>query len=36
MIRVSKSGRVSCKTAKELGVGYKVNGRSIEEYEKAV
>jgi len=36
MIRVSKSGRVSCRTVEELGAGYEVNGRSTEEYEKAV
>ena len=36
MIRVSKSGEVSCRITEELGVGYKVNGRSTEEYEKAV
>jgi len=36
IIRVSKSERVSCRTTEELGVGYKVNERSIEEHEKAI
>jgi len=36
MIRVSKSGGVSCRTTEELGAGYKVNGRSIKEHEKTV
>jgi len=36
MIRVSKSGRVSYRTAEELGANYEVNGRSTEEHEKAV
>ena len=35
-IGVSKSGRVSCRATEELGAGYKVNGRSIEEHEEAV
>jgi len=34
MIRVSKSGEVSCSAIKELEAGYKDNGRSTEEYEK--
>jgi len=36
MTRVSKSERVSCRIVEELEAGYKVNGRSIEKYEKAV
>jgi len=36
MIRVSKSGGVSCRIAEELGADYKVNGRSTEEHEKVV
>ena len=36
MIRVSKSGGVSCRATEELGAGYKVNRRSIAEHEKAV
>ena len=32
----SKSRRVSCRTTEELETGYKSNGRSTEEYEKAI
>jgi len=35
-IRDSKSRKVSCKTTEELGTGYKDNGRSTEEHEKAI
>ena len=34
--RVSKIRRVPHRTTEELGAGHKVNGRSIEEHEKAV
>ena len=36
LIRISKIRRVSHRTIEELGAGYKVNGRSTEEYEEAV
>jgi len=35
-IRDSKSGRVSCGITEELGTGYKGNGRSTKEHEKAI
>ena len=35
-IRDFKSGRVSYRTTKELGTGYKGNGRSTEEHEKTI
>jgi len=35
-IRGSKSGRVSSRNTEELGTGYKVNGKSTKEHEKAV
>ena len=35
-IRVFKSGRVFCRTTEKLGAGYKVNGRSTEEYKKTI
>ena len=36
IVEDSKSRRVSCRTTKELGTGYKDNGRSTEEHEKAI
>ena len=35
-IRDSKNRRVSCRTTEELGTGYKGNGKSTEEHEKAI
>jgi len=34
--RDSKSRRIPYRITKELGASYKVNGRSVEEYEEAV
>ena len=34
--RVSKIRRIPCRITEELGAGYKVNRKSIEEYEEVV
>jgi len=34
--RVSKIRRISCRITEELGAGYKVNEKNIEEYEETV
>jgi len=36
IVRDSKSGRVSCRITKELGTGYKGNGKSTKEYKKTI